>query len=613
MEDRLIDVKNSIINKVLLYAALFSSFPYVISLIKVFSFEWHPVFLAYSAFYALLISITFLRKRLSFSSKTHVFGIVYTLIGLLCIDVYGIGAGFPYCIAGVVVVGMVLGKRLASIYFLSCMLFAVGIAVLHLGGVQKFIVPSPSFEYDMISWATMITSFVCNCFFILAAIYEFKSYFVTSIRETEDNVRALSQNEEMFKTLFEKSTDGITLLTKSGFIDFNETIIKLLGYNSKKELLGKQPWDLSPEYQPDGSNSREKAAEIISKCNDQGFYRFEWLHKKKNGLNVYFEIMLTPVIYNFQEIIYCIWRDIDDKKRAELELENYRSNLELLVKQRTDLLEDTNRELLATNVKLNDNSELIRLQNAELKKTLKDLKETQAQLLQSEKMASLGVLTAGVAHEINNPLNFIMGGCTGLERYLQEHHFLDEHVNVFIDGIKSGVTRADSIVKSLGQFSRSIDSFDEQCDLHRILDNCLVMLQHEFRKRIEVIKDYASQDLIVSGNSGKLHQVFINVFSNSIQAIADRGTINVLTYLDENQAFISITDDGEGISSKNISRITDPFFTTKEPGKGTGLGLSIVYSIVNQHGGTIEFKSNEKKGTEVIVRLPLEKEELQYK
>jgi two-component system, NtrC family, sensor kinase len=275
------------------------------------------------------------------------------------------------------------------------------------------------------------------------------------------------------------------------------------------------------------------------------------------------------------------------------------SDLELLVKERTENLEIANRELTFANEELSE-------QREELKTALNQLQDTQKQLIQSEKMASLGVLSAGIAHEINNPLNFIYGGMMALENYIQEnlkdHH---QQIEVMMEGIREGVTRTAKIVKSLSHFTRQEDSPMTQGDIHTIIDNCLMILSNQMKHRIEIHKNYAEETCVILCQEGKMHQVFLNILINANQAIEDKGTITITTRKEEQQLIIGIEDTGCGINPKDLPKITDPFFTTKDPGKGIGLGLSIAYTIVQEHYGKLEFESKVGKGTRVNITLPL--------
>ncbi|ASB48164.1 GAF domain-containing sensor histidine kinase [Alkalitalea saponilacus] len=288
------------------------------------------------------------------------------------------------------------------------------------------------------------------------------------------------------------------------------------------------------------------------------------------------------------------------------DLKKHTDHLEELVQEKTQDLDTAIEELMAANEDLFEKNEIINNQNEELKTTLQNLKNAQSQLIQSEKMASLGTLTAGVAHEINNPLNFLMGASLGLENYLEkEEHKNDEDLKLLVESIQTGVERISDIVKGLNQFSRYNPDFDEECDITSILENCIVMMNNRIKDKILVEKEY-SPGLKVMGNVGKIHQVFMNILLNSVQAIDDKGKIIIRTFPHgEKFAIIEIEDTGLGIDKNIIHKITDPFFTTKAPGEGTGLGLSISYNIIKEHKGRLKFKSKPGKGTKTQIFLPI--------
>lgn len=236
------------------------------------------------------------------------------------------------------------------------------------------------------------------------------------------------------------------------------------------------------------------------------------------------------------------------------------------------------------------------IKNQQLGDSMRQLQDTTQKLIQSEKMASLGVLSAGVAHEINNPLNFIKGGVEVMEIDLKKD-LKNFDPDVYINVIKEGLDRAGTIVHSLSHYSRDTDSMDEVCDLHEILDNSVVMLQHKLNDKAEVIKEYTSDKMIIHGNEGKLHQAFINFIDNAENAIEQRGTITIKTISNAKSLVVEITDTGVGIERQNLNKISDPFYTTKQVGKGTGLGLSITYQIIEEHRGRIAVRSKVGKGT----------------
>jgi len=273
--------------------------------------------------------------------------------------------------------------------------------------------------------------------------------------------------------------------------------------------------------------------------------------------------------------------------------------------EKSEEIQTQTEELTEANEALSNINQELEQSNNQLKATMDDLQKTQEQLVQSEKMASLGVLSSGVAHELNNPLNFIKGGVNALGDHLKDigESKLVE-IKTYIDIINEGVNRATAILKSLSHFSRQTDQQNESCHIHKILDNCLLMLNNKLKHRIVIEKNYTPGSDVVKGNEGRLHQAFLNILSNAEQAIEGKGIIHIETKVSENVISISITDTGCGIPYENLSRIRDPFFTTKAPGEGTGLGLSITYKIIENHAGKILVTSEQTKGTKFVISLP---------
>ncbi|PIB36599.1 hypothetical protein BFP72_14910 [Reichenbachiella sp. 5M10] len=394
----------------------------------------------------------------------------------------------------------------------------------------------------------------------------------------------LADNEKKYRVLYENSHDAIILIKDQQYFDCNQMAYQLFKCD-EEYLIGKEPHTFSPEFQPDGAPSFEKAQALFAEIQMGNPMMFDWQHQRPNGELFDVSVNLNIVELDDVQYVQAVLRDITEKKRVAAELDQYRHNLERLVDQRTLELTQANAELTAT---------------------MQHLKDTQSQLVQSEKMASLGILTAGIAHEINNPLNFIMGGYRGLEVYLNHTDLkADKDLQKLLHSIKTGADRAINIVKGLNQFSRTKESYDEDCDLHAILDNCLLLLNSELKGRIHVHQHYASNLPHLKGNVGKMHQIFINLITNAIHAIAEQGTITITTERSNQEVIIQLADTGKGIAQKDLPEITIPFFTTKEPGKGTGLGLSITYNFIQEHQGSMTFDSQLNHGTTVTVRFPL--------
>lgn len=429
---------------------------------------------------------------------------------------------------------------------------------------------------------------------------------VRDIDEKKKNDLLLIEKEETFRKIFSKSADGTLLIKNGKFSDCNEAALKLLETDDVNQIIGRFPWEISPEFQEDGMSSEVKAKLMMENCIKNGTHRFEWNHLDKNNNIVIFDILLTEITINNEQIIHCVWRDITERKQIEKELNEYRLELENLIEKRTLDLQKANLELKSSNLSLEEKNKIIHDRNIELNNTLEELKDAQSRLIQSEKLASLGLLTAGVAHEINNPLNFIMGGYSGLENFFKENkNLVNEDIDTLLDIIGSGLKRTTEIVESLNQFSRDKQKVKEVSNIHTIIDNCLTILQHKSKHRIEINRDYSEKPYTIMCNVGRLHQVFLNLLNNSMQAIEGEGVINIGTTIYKNTISVRIEDSGSGISEENLKKIMEPFFTTKKSGEGTGLGLAISDQIIHEHSGKIKFESELGKGTIVTVTLPI--------
>jgi two-component system, NtrC family, sensor kinase len=274
--------------------------------------------------------------------------------------------------------------------------------------------------------------------------------------------------------------------------------------------------------------------------------------------------------------------------------------------------------------------------NLELAKQKAELVRLQAQMAQAEKMASLGLLAAGVAHELNNPAGFINSNVDVLKDYvgrlakcLRAYDAMSltagdaalvaelkeqidyENIMSDLDSTLSdtyiGAERIRDVVKNLRLFSRLDEAEIKRVDLHEGLEATIRLLSSFFKSgRITVSRDYGDLPLVTC-YAAQLNQVWMNLLANAAQAIGDdEGTVHIQSRCDGDRVTISISDTGKGISEENIKKIFDPFFTTKPIGEGTGLGLSITHGIIVQHHGTIDIKSAAGKGTTFVITLPID-------
>ncbi len=281
--------------------------------------------------------------------------------------------------------------------------------------------------------------------------------------------------------------------------------------------------------------------------------------------------------------------------------------------------------------------------NENLQQTLIDLKETEAQLVESEKMASLGQLTAGIAHEINNPINFVTSNVGPLKRdiaTLQEmmakieeigiqdlpaeekkslinnmkaeldYDYMNTEIEYLLNGIKEGANRTSEIVKGLRVFSRLDEDDVKLADINECLDSTIVIVNNMMDGKISVEKNYGDLPL-VECYPGKLNQVFLNVLTNGVHSIQERwpnennGKLTITTTHDEDHVQISMKDNGIGMTEETKKKLFEPFFTTKDVGVGTGLGLSITWNTIKKHSGQIKVNSEPGAGAEFIFTLPI--------
>ncbi len=407
---------------------------------------------------------------------------------------------------------------------------------------------------------------------------------------------ALKKSEARFRQLIDTMNEGFSVQDKHGIINYvNPRLCEMFGYEAH-EIIGRAPTffidDSDPENIQKFENNRKQG---IQKGNVPS-YELKW--KRKDGS--IFETVVSPKpIIDLEEGYtgsVAVLTDITDLKNAEKEL---------------------------------------RSKNKALNAALDDLRKTQAQLIDSEKMASLGQLTAGVAHEINNPINFVSGNVQPLRRDIQEvlevlqnydriidtlklkdrfteieklkkemdFDFVLSEINHLLDGIGEGALRTTEIVKGLRNFSRMDEHELKTASINQGIESTLLILHNKLKQRIEVEKDFGKiRDIMCY--PGQLNQVFMNLINNAIEAIEGEGKIYIKTWQDDGLVKISIRDTGKGMDEKTRKRIFEPFYTTKEVGKGTGLGLSISFGIIEKHQGSIEVKTTRGKGSEFIITIP---------
>jgi PAS domain S-box-containing protein len=428
----------------------------------------------------------------------------------------------------------------------------------------------------------------------------------------------LEESENKFRSFIEQSTEGIVLINEKGqIVDWNkgmESIFRI----GREEIIDTYVWEFDYRFLPEKRKSAIQFEELknatinyFSNLDYSKVMTVEGIYQNIELKQKYLSVTIFPVIASKHRYLGRIVRDITGIKRAQEEIE----------KQSEELRQ------------INENLEE---QKHQLEQALVELRKTQSQLIHSEKMASLGVLTAGVAHEINNPVNYINTALEGLKITLSdfleifyqyekinienvndklkeigtlkehlEYPLLQKGINILLGNMQTGIERITEIVKSLRTFARVEENELKFSNIHELIDTTLVMLHNQYKNRIEITKKYGQVSSIYC-YPGKLSQVFMNLLSNALQAIPDKGSLLIKTNTEKEgtEFVISIKDDGIGIPEHVKDKIFEPFFTTKEAGKGTGLGLSITYGIVQQHNGNINVRSAPGEGTEFIIKIP---------
>lgn len=418
------------------------------------------------------------------------------------------------------------------------------------------------------------------------------------ITDKKNAENELKISEEKFHKAFLASpySMSITRLGTGEFIEINEGFTKNTGY-AAEEVIGKTSAELNL-----WSNQEFQKINLYEELQKEGRVRnFEVELVAKDGSIINSMLNAEIIILNDEKYLLTIGNNVTELKKTNTELNKYKTNLEELVEQRTN----------------------------ELKKANKQLKSTQQQLIHSEKMASIGLLSAGIAHEINNPVNYISGGIAGLKKtseYLKKiitdffeechetknkHKFMKE-LNMEIEtmdkmfyGINKGVQKTVNIINSMKAFSSNSENNFVKVSIKELFNTVLTILYNLYKDRVTFQENYDDNSVIIA-IPGKLQQAFMNIISNAIMAIPGKGKISITTKWnkEKNTLSISIKDNGTGMSSATQKRIFEPFFSSRQVGKGTGLGLYLTYSYIKQHNGKIVVNSVEGSGSEFIIELP---------
>lgn len=427
------------------------------------------------------------------------------------------------------------------------------------------------------------------------------------LREAEDRrarrsaEAALRGSEARFRTLFEASRDALMLLDEAGFFDCNQATLDLFGFSTREQFTAKHPAELSPPTQVDGADSRAAAGVRIAAAQATGSQFFEWLHRRADGTVFPAEVLLNRIELDGRIVIQAVVRDITERKRAEAE----RTQMEI-------------------------------------------------QLRQAQKLEAIGQLAAGIAHEINTPTQYIGDNIRFLEesfghlhRLVQDYEeireamhagtpldeplakldrdreqmqlsYLLEEIPSALRESREGLERVTRIVRAMKDFSHPGTAQKTPTNLNRAIESTLTVSRNEWKYVADAVTELDPELPLVPCLPGEFNQVILNLVVNAAHAIADvspagsrqKGRITVGTRQRGDWVEIRVQDTGTGIPRPARDHVFEPFFTTKPVGKGTGQGLAIARSVVvDKHGGTICFETEEGRGTTFIVRLPLKDQE----
>jgi PAS domain S-box-containing protein len=430
------------------------------------------------------------------------------------------------------------------------------------------------------------------------------------------NLENIREQMEKYRVLLKDIKDAYFEVDILGnFIIVNSAMCNALGYGPE-ELIGNKYRKLVDK---EGAKKLQQAVERLHK-KDEPVNLLDMVAAKKDGTKVIYEAIVSViketdgVVVGFRGV----GRDVTLRRQMETELKN---NQEDLIKK---------------NKEIDESRKDIQLTLAKLEKAYEELKASQLKILQQEKMASIGQLAAGVAHELNNPMSFIISNLGTLDKYI--NRLIDfilvqseavkslkdnatirrvdekraevkldnilEDVKVLLKESLDGSDRVKKIINELNSFSRMDEEEYKKADINECIESAITIVWNELKYKSTLEKKYGNLPQ-TKCYPRQMNQVFVNLLINAVHSIADKGVIAIKTWNKDDFIWVEVSDTGVGIPRQNLVKIFEPFFTTKEAGKGTGLGLSITYEIIQRHKGEITVKSEVGKGTTFTIRIPL--------
>ncbi len=569
---------------------------------------------------------------------------------------------------GIVSFGMYLSEKMTTDFYLVFFLIIIFASIsrnfkllMAIGGITAFL-----YGVLLYSWGLLLTenssSYTLRIpfIFIMTAFY---GYIVQTL--TKEKHQELTISEDKYRGLFENANEGIIILRnpQGQIADVNREVERASGY-TKKELLQNEFLALF------ATEEMEKTRDYLKEVAEKGEARADYLSlRKKDGTFMAVDLSIKRIDLGDESFYQVMVRDLTKQRRLEKKIVESKRNLEAIFDGIGDQLslQASDYEILRVNkavienyrttyqeligrkcyeayyqrslpcercpvsvtvetkkpasslIKSPDRDTLYRIFSypildekenlisvIEYVKDITEEQRLQEQLIQSEKLAGIGILASGVTHEINNPLSGIIGMA---EVALEEE---DPSKNEdYLRDILNCAQRIGEIVKGLKSYSRLAKKEDlSPVNVNDVLEESLKMVQLAIKKNtVEVVKKFQPVEKI-KANTGEIQQVFTNLITNAFQAMDGRGGKLVISTRSLNDLVeVKVSDDGMGIPQKYLSQIFDPFFTTKKPGEGTGLGLNIVYRIVTKHEGTIDVESTEQVGTTFTIKFPIGRNE----
>ncbi len=569
---------------------------------------------------------------------------------------------------GIVTFGMYLSEKMTSDFYIVFFLIIIFASVsrnfkllMVIGGITALLYGILLYSWGLLTSQDSISYTLRIPFiFIMTAFY---GYIVQTL--SKEKRKAVILSEDKYRSLFENANDGIILLRspQGQIVDVNREVEKSTGYN-KQELLFKEILDLF------GQEEKEKAKRYLEEVNERGEGRTESLAlQRKDGSFLEMDLSMKKIDLGEESLCQMIFRDLTEQRKLEKKISESKRNLEAIFDGIRDQLSlqsldyrilrvnravvekynTTYNELInrrcykaffqralpcekcpisitietkrpsSSTMKISKDNTTLQIFSypildekgnlvsvIEYKKDITDEQRLQEQLIQSEKLAGIGILASGITHEINNPLSGIMGMA---ELALEEED--PSKKREYLEDILKCAQKISDIVKGLRSYSRAAKKEElSLVDLNEVLEESWKMVRLAIKgPPIELIKEFQPVEKI-QANMGEIQQVFTNLITNAFQAMnGNGGTLRLATQSLKDSIQVKVSDNGIGIPQKYLNQIFDPFFTTKKVGEGTGLGLNIVYRIITKHQGTIDVESKEQVGTTFTIKFPKRSED----